>query len=336
MFLSVVVPTFNRKDSLRATLDALACQTYPAGQWEALVVSDGATDGTEAFVCGYASRAPFSLRLLTQDNSGPARARNRGIDAARGEVIVFTDDDVAPVPDWLAAHAAHHAQDPQIVVIGPLSPDPARRRAEPPWIAWEHAMLQKQYNGWRTGAWKTIGPNNFYSGNASVRREYLQAVGGFDEGFTRQEDVELAHQLVRACGVHFVYEDSADALHRPLRTFASWLAVPYAYGQLDVTRAQRGDAPWDAVRHGYRSRSVPTRALARLILAVPACAPPLRAALRSGAQVSHRLHALPASLAALSVLFNLRYLEGASAALGSPRDLRRVLFAPVPSSRGAA
>ena len=334
-FLSVVIPTFNRRGSLRRTLGGLAHQTYPPDRFEAVVVSDGSTDGTDDFLADYA--APYALRPVTQPNGGPARARNRGIQEARGEIIVFIDDDVEPIPEFLALHAARHVASDTTVVIAPMLPDPALVGQEPPWIAWEHAMLEKQYTAWRTGEWAGCGPHHFYSGNSSLRREHLVAVGGFDEQFPRQEDVELAFRLERQRGVHFVYEPKAQGLHRPQRRFSSWLAVPYAYGQLDVVRARRGDAPWDVVRHGYHARNVLTRLLARLALAVPPLSRPLRASLLLAAQAAYRLRRPRPAFAALSVLYNLRYLEGARSEIGTRAEMNRLILSPEPNvSKGTA
>lgn len=325
-FLSVVIPTFNRKDSLRRTLDGLARQTYPADAFEAVVVSDGSTDGTDALLADFAATSRYPLRPFTQANSGPARARNRGIDEARGEVVVFLDDDVEPAPEFLARHASHHNDDGQTVVIAPMLPDPALRWQEPVWIAWEHAMLEKQYTAWRTGEWAGCGPHHFYSGNASVRREHLRAVGGFDEQFPRQEDVELAVRLERERSVRFVYDPEAQGIHRPLRRWQSWLAVPDAYGQLDVVRARRGDTPWETVRHGYHARNGLTRRLARLVLAVPVLSAPLRGLLRLAAQAAYRLRRAGPAFAALSAVYNLCYLEAARREIGSASEMRlRVL-----------
>ena len=322
-FLSVVIPTYNRKDSLRVTLDGLARQTCPCEQFEAVVVSDGSTDGTETLLAEYAKTSPYALRSFTQANSGPARARNRGIDEARGEVVVFLDDDVEPAPEFLARHAAHHRDDTQTVVIAPMLPDPALLWQEPVWIAWEHAMLEKQYTAWRTGEWTGCGPHHFYSGNASVLREHLRAVGGFDEQFPRQEDVELAVRLERERAVRFFYDPEARGIHRPRRRWASWLAVPAAYGQLDVVRARRGDTSWDTVRHGYHARSRLTRLLARLVLAAPPLSAPVRSLLRLASQAAYRLHRAGPAFAALSAAYNLRYLEAARREIGSSAEMRR-------------
>ena len=220
-----------------------------------------------------------------------------------------------------------------------MSPDPERQTEEPVWIAWEHAMLQKQYDSWKDGTWAEdeCGPHNFYTGNASVRRTYIQAVGGFDEGFTRQEDVELAARMERTCGVHFRFDPTLGALHRPLRTFESWLRVPHAYGKLDVIRAQRGDAAWDVVRHGYVARQRATRLLADLALPSALRGTFLRSLLRHGAQASYALPikaARRAGLSALSALYNLHYLEGARDGLGSWDALRQVLRASTTSTYG--
>jgi GT2 family glycosyltransferase len=330
-FLSVVIPTFNRRDSLRVTLDALTAQEPVSGGVEVLVVSDGSSDGTDAYLREWAAAESWLRpRPLFQANGGPARARNHGVTEARGDVIIFIDDDVEPLPGYLRTHAARHRADDTLVLIGPMSRDPHRRPREPVWIAWEHAMLQKQYDSWQRGVWAEddCGPHNFYTGNASVRRAHVMQVGGFDEGFTRQEDVELAMRMERTCGVHFRFDPKLAALHRPLRTFEGWLRVPYAYGQLDVVRAERGDASWDVVRESYRSRHRATRFLADVALPGATRGNLLRATLRHAAGALHALPMAPtesAAMFALSALYNQRYLEGARDQLGSWEKLREVV-----------
>jgi glycosyltransferase involved in cell wall biosynthesis len=328
LFLSVVVPTYNRKDSLRITLEGLARQSYPADHFEVIVVSDGSTDGTDAWLADYAPHTPYHLLPITQKNGGPGRARNTGVAHAKGAVVVFIDDDVEPVPDFLSAHAARHEKEDRVSIIGPMSPDPARRREEPPWIAWEHAMIAKQYDNWRSGAWKGAGPNHFYSGNASLRRAHFEAVDGFDENFKRQEDVEMAYRMERECGVKFHFDPAADGLHRPSRTFKSWLNIPYSYGRLDVVRARRGE--WDMMRDGYHKRSRITRALADIIIARPTLAAPIRFLLLISVHVAHRLGLAKVSIGLLSIIYNLRYLEAAREELGSAEEIRKMIAATPP------
>jgi len=268
------------------------------------------------------------LRFFEQANGGPARARNRGISEAQGEIIVFLDDDVEPCTEYVARHAAHHMAR-KLAVVGPMLPDPARRKAEPVWIAWEHAMLEKQYAAWRTGEWAGVGAHHFYSGNASVRREYLLAVGGFNETFGRQEDVELAVRLEQTCGMDFAFDADVRGTHRPSRTFESWLKVPFAYGSLDVERAKAdGGRTWERVRHGYHARNKATRKLADICLAKPHLSRLLRGNLLRLAKVLYAAKRNAPALAALSAIYNTHYLEGAAFALGSSDALRQLLVTP--------
>jgi hypothetical protein len=308
MKLSVVIPTYNRRDSLRRTLDGLARQTYPMSQFEAVVVSDGGTDGTEEMLAAY--EAAFPLRAVTQPNSGPSTARNRGVREASHEVIVFLDDDVEPVPEFLARHAAHHTRDEKVVVLGPMSPDPANAAREPVWIAWEHAKLQQIYDLFRPGGThvhEAPKPLHFYSGNASVRRTWLEAVGGFDETFHRQEDVELAVRLERECDVRFVWDFAADGLHRPVRTFESWLRIPSAYGSLDAQRVAAGGLDRDQVEENLRKRSTGTRLLSGLCVGLPAAMGPVTVLSRAMLGPLERQGRRGAALCLLSALYNSCY-----------------------------
>ncbi len=331
---SIIIPTYNRRDSLRRTLDGLSRQDFAdLDRCEVLVISDGSTDGTHEMLEEYAARDNgYQLRIFHQKNQGPSRARNRGILEARGEVVVFIDDDVVPVPEFLETHLKHHRANANVAVIGPLSPDPENRPHEPVWIAWEHAMLEKQYTCFRTGEWLGAGPNHFYSGNASVRREHLLAVNGFDESFTRQEDVEMAYRLESQRGVRFVFEAAAIGRHRPLRTLESWLKVPYAYGRLDVVRAQRGDTSWYTVEHGYSQRNRITRVLMWLALTAPPLAPALRGVLIAAAKSLYRLRRDAPAYGLLSAVFNMRYMEGVQDEIADNRVLRRIVRGEYPAA----
>ncbi|MBC7808077.1 MAG: glycosyltransferase family 2 protein [Akkermansiaceae bacterium] len=324
--VSVVVPTYNRCDSLEVMLSGLMRQDFE-GAWELIVVSDGSTDGTARRMKKFALSAPFPIRFVAQENAGPARARNRGVSMSRGEVVLFLDDDVEPTASFVSRHAAGHADASDIAVIGPMLPDPDRRSSEPVWTGWEHAMLQKQYDAWAAGVWKGAGAHHFYSGNASVRREHLEAVGGFNEAFGRQEDVELAVRLEKECGIRFRYDAQAVGIHRPVRSFEGWLKIPFAYGSLDITRAQAdGGRTWERVRHGYRDRNRATRFIADLCLSAPFVSAPIRATLLAGAKVAYNSGKDPAAFALLSALYNVRYLEGAAKAIGGGDALRHTLF----------
>ena len=117
--LSIVLPTFNRRPRLVRVLAALDKQTVPPGTFEVVVVDDGSTDDTAEWLAKTAVNG-YALRHLRQDNAGPAKARNRGVSEARGELILFIDDDVEPTPELVAEHLATHAE-PDVVALGPLA-----------------------------------------------------------------------------------------------------------------------------------------------------------------------------------------------------------------------
>ena len=136
-FITVVVPTFDRLERLQLVLAALADQTYPRDSFEVVVVSDGSTDGTDAYLDG---PTPLPVVHVRQDNAGPAAARNRGIEVARGELVVFIDDDVVASPELIERHVAAHAGANDRVVIGPMLNAPSF--AYSPWVAWEQTARE--------------------------------------------------------------------------------------------------------------------------------------------------------------------------------------------------
>src|SRR4029077_15677590 len=109
--VSVITPTYNRRASLLATLRALESQSFPASQFEVVVVADGCMDGS-ADACR-ALKTSYRLRVIEQANSGPAWARNVGCQQARAPLLVFLDDDVIPDPDFLTAHWRIQQQAPR-------------------------------------------------------------------------------------------------------------------------------------------------------------------------------------------------------------------------------
>src|SRR5437588_11664976 len=114
---SVIVPEHKAALTLALTLDALATQDFE-GEFEVIVVDDGSTDETAAI----AQSAAGATRLLAQPHSGPAVARNRGVEAAEAPVLAFCDADVFPATGWLRAGLGtlEHAD----LVQGKVLPDP--------------------------------------------------------------------------------------------------------------------------------------------------------------------------------------------------------------------
>src|SRR5688500_18641430 len=99
--------------------------------------------------------------------------------AARGDVVIFLDDDVVPAAGVIEAHLDIHRSDSRAAVFGRIGALPGPKAA-PPWVRWEMALLLRQQEALRTGS-EQPGPKWFFTGHASVRREHALAIGGFDE-----------------------------------------------------------------------------------------------------------------------------------------------------------
>lgn len=117
MIVTVAICTFNRAESLRRTLESLAAMQVPSALvWELIIVNNNSTDHTDAIIEKYRERLP--LRREFERRPGLSNARNRAIDLARGEYIVWTDDDVVVDPGWLTAYVEAFRRGPDAAVYG--------------------------------------------------------------------------------------------------------------------------------------------------------------------------------------------------------------------------
>jgi glycosyltransferase involved in cell wall biosynthesis len=192
--LSVVIATKDRAAYLRRALEALALQE-DAPDFEVVVADNGSSDDTPSVVEELAQRVPYRLRRMEAGTSNRALARNVGIRAAQGELVLFVDDDVWLPAHFLAAHAAAHRGTRRRAVTGPIINVPSYdRRPRPTAAHFSNAF--------------------FCTCNASVPRSALEASGGFDESFDLYgwEDTELGLRL-RAVGLEHVFAWEAYLYH---------------------------------------------------------------------------------------------------------------------------
>jgi GT2 family glycosyltransferase len=327
--VSVVIPTHNRRDSLRRVLEALGSQTVAPNRYEAIVVCDGCTDGTASMCRGLVT--PYRLRIIVQPKQmGPAATRNRAVEESDAELIVFLDDDVVPDPELIRQHLQIHDRDDHAVAIGPLLAPP--RFALNPWTRWEASMLLGQYRDMEAGRWLP-GPRQFYTGNASVRREHLRAAGGFDPAYRRAEDVELAYRL-EDLSLTFYFKPDAKGWHFARRSLRSWLGIPRAYGEADIANLGRGrrwilsNMAWE-----FHCRRRPLQRMARVCIGRPIV---LGTAIGIALVVAHAATWASwqrTAQAGYSAVFNLLYWDTISRRLGG-RSVFWELIASQKPARG--
>ena len=220
--VSVVVPTCGRPVLLARCVDALLVQTLDPAQWELLIVDDGHGEETVAYFEALRARTRGrpAVRYLRPDappRSGPAGARNRGWQAARGAVIAFTDDDTVPDRDWLRQGLYAMGAGPPAVRGKVEVPVPGRLT--------DHGRMTQG-----------LASAEFVTANCFVRRDVLQQLGGFDDRFRRawREDSDLHFKLLRAYGE--VPAAPLAVVQHPVRE-APW----------GVSCAQQANAMFDAL-----------------------------------------------------------------------------------------
>ena len=188
--VSVIIPTYNRSGLICTAIDSVIAQTYAST--EIIVVDDGSTDDTRSVLQRYGDR----IRLLSQENSGPAAARNKGIAAARGEYIAFLDSDDYWLPEKLTR---------QIEALEKAGPSV-------PCCLCNCTVLYR--DGSRTSTFKIAGIGSdqpaglwlnpgavlstrfvIFNQAAAIRRQALERIGGFDEKLRLLEDYDLSLRL---------------------------------------------------------------------------------------------------------------------------------------------
>jgi glycosyltransferase involved in cell wall biosynthesis len=313
--LSVVIPTYNRRDRLGRVLDALERQSTPAENFEVVVVDDGSTDGTSEWLSTRVTA--FALKRLRLQNGGPARARNEGIRAASGDIVLFVDDDVEPAPCLIAEHLRGHAAEAgNAVLMGPLASLPHYSQ---PWVAWEQAKVEAQYAAMERGDWAPSF-RQFWTGNASVARRHLLDAGLFDPSYLRAEDIELGLRLSER-GLVFRFNPQARGFHHAERSLQSWEAMHASYGRNDVAIfAKLGETALLEMLSGNWERLNPAiRYVVRHCLHRPWRQSVICTVLRRELELAERVGVATLSQQVCSVLASLRYWQASAEALGEAR-----------------
>lgn len=187
--VSVVMPAYNAAPYLEAAIRSVLEQDYPAV--ELIVVDDGSSDGTPEFAAGFGER----VRVLCQQNAGPAAARNRGMAAARGELVAFLDADDVWLPGKLRAQVDYLRDHPEVGVVyggflrwsaapdGSFGPPPVPPGADP------GEPLVREQSGWiYTGL---LFDNIVHVITAMLRKPVIDRLGGFDETLRTGEDYDF-------------------------------------------------------------------------------------------------------------------------------------------------
>lgn len=273
--ITVLIATRNRAAILGRVLDAYTAVSPPINGWELILVDNGSTDHTPEMVQQFTGRLP--LRYLVELNVGKSYAVNTGLSRAAGDLIVFSDDDILPSPQWLVAyrdaadtHLHYDIFGGPVELTWPFTP-PAwavhdKRIAGACFITTNPDLRAGPYSGWVPG------------GNFAVRRRLIDMGHGFDPAFGPQagsfamgNETEFVMRL-NGLGYHSWWIETATTRHivRPEQVRMEWMlarAIRTGRGEYRVLVKSAGPPTLVAGLPRYALRSLILQCL-RLLLAV--------------------------------------------------------------------
>lgn len=223
LFVSIVVPTYKRQKSLYNCLNSLASQTYPDESFEVIVVNDGILEESE--VCKPDVFGIPNLYVYSKKHAGPASARNFGVEMAKGELIIFTDDDCSPKSDWIERMVYGYESGNNPVIGG--------------------KTLNLLTNNFYSEASQIINdivynhfnkdPDNalfLASNNLAISKDLFLKLDGFDISYTTSssEDRDLCNRLISS-GHVIKFISDAIVYHAHELTMKSFFLQHFSYGR---------------------------------------------------------------------------------------------------------
>ena len=220
MFFSVIITTYNRAEVLKEALESYFKQSIADVDYEVIVVDDGSTDETAQVVKAF-QRKHKNLHYWHQENQGQGVARNKGISKAKGEVVVFGQDDIIPTNDFLYEHQKFHYLYPEenSAVLGFTAWHPSLNIT--PFMQWlvNGSSVLGKFGGHQFAYEKLQGKllanyQFFYTSNLSLKLSLLKKYH-FDPIFSGYgwEDIELGYRLEKEAGMKLYYNSWAVAYH---------------------------------------------------------------------------------------------------------------------------
>jgi glycosyltransferase involved in cell wall biosynthesis len=266
--ISVILTTCNRSDLCHEAIDSVLSQE--GAEFELVVVDDGSTDDTPTMLASYGD----AIRVVRKENGGVASARNAGIEAAKGDLLAFLDDDDLFLPGKLRIQAAYHAAHPEVGLIytdcerfdkrGSAKTKPRTRTARPLEGLVFREFVEKYFIIFSTMA---------------VPHHVVERVGMFDEDYLRQDDLDFmarvlehypagyidqklirrrkfvtpvtAAHIRRAGNEQMLYVDKLSARYRPEQLPPRWAARKRARAEEKLARACAMEGDVAGVRRHY-------------------------------------------------------------------------------------
>ncbi len=222
-FFSIIIPTYQRPAQLEQCLRAITRLDYPANRFEVVVVNDGSRGHPEKVVAPFAAR--INVTLLKADHNGPATARNIGAAGAKGEFLVFTDDDCLPLPNWLQSFSKCFSEAPDGLIGGRT----LNSLPDNPYSTAGQLLCDYLYAAYNADCQNA---RFLTSNNLGLKRQHFTRIGGFDANFrwAGGEDREFSRRW-RHHGRRIIYAPEAAILHHHALTFNTFFRQHFIYGR---------------------------------------------------------------------------------------------------------
>ena len=222
-FFSIIIPTYQRPAQLEQCLLAITRLDYPTSRFEVVVVDDGSRVHPEKIVDPFAAR--LNVTLLKADHNGPAAARNIGAARAKGEFLVFTDDDCLPLPNWLQSFSRCFSEAPDCLIGGRT----LNGLPDNPYAGAGQLLCDYLYAAYNADCQKA---RFLTSNNLGLKRKHFTRIGGFDANFRQAggEDREFSRRWLHH-GRRIIYAPEAAILHHHVLTFHTFFRQHFIYGR---------------------------------------------------------------------------------------------------------
>jgi len=216
--VSIIIPTFNRRDLLFYCLKSLSNQTFPGDNFEVLVIDDGSTEDISSLIKEFNQN--LSIRYFRQDKKGQASAENLGIKHAAGEIILFLDNDMISTPVLVEEHFKSHQIYKNYIIRG------------------SYANTSDYINPEGASEGRFYSSAFFINGNVSMTKKLLLKAGMFDEDFSGYGwlDLELGVRL-KKIGAKAITNEKAFTYHYQKNFVIEDLAAIY---KKEVERGHMG------------------------------------------------------------------------------------------------